>query len=182
MLALGLLALACGAAAQEAYVVGSAGRAHWDFDCGPTGCERNTTAWRVAAGYRFNRVVALEGFYFDLGRARSSDFLLDGRLGATGVGVQTLVGWRFEQADLAGKVGLADMRNDFRASPTSPYSSTRVHRTELIAGLMLAYRLTPSTGLRLDFDMMTVALNGDALFFSRGANVSTVLLGVMFRF
>jgi hypothetical protein len=182
LLTLGLQGLAISAAAQEAYGAGAVGRSSWAFDCGANGCDRSTTSWRLAGGYWFNRVVAVEGFYFDLGRARSTDFSLDGRLGATGFGAQTLVGWRFADADLAGKIGLADMRNEFRAAPTSSYASSRVHRTELIAGFMAAVRLSPGVAVRLDADIVTVALNGDALFYSRGSDVTTVWLGLMIRF
>lgn len=182
LLALALQTFAPGTAAQEAYGTGSAGRSSWAFDCGPAGCQRNTTAWRVAAGYRFNRVVALEAFYMDLGRARSSDFSLDGQLGAKGAGAQALIGWQFGDVDLAGKIGLAGMRNDFRPSPTSSYSSSTARHTELIGGLMGAYRITPNVALRLDVDIVTVALEGDLFFYSRGSDVTTLMLGVMVRF
>jgi hypothetical protein len=181
---LGLMAqaLASGASAQESYVLGSAGRSDWAYDCGPSGCERNTGSWRVAAGYRFNRVVAVEGFYFDLGRARSSDYSVNGRLGATGFGVETLLGWQFGDVELAAKLGLASMRNDFRTEAANSAPSTSVHRTEFIAGVTGTYRVTPGIGVRLDADYVTVALDGDALFYSRGSNVTTVLLGLMVRF
>ena len=182
LVALGLQAMALGAIAQEAYAAGSAGRADWALGCGPAGCQRGTTAWRVAAGYRFNRVVALEAFYLDLGRARSSDFSVDGRLGATGLGAQALLGWQSDDLELAGKIGLAGMRNSFQASPTSLYPSTSVRRTELIGGLMGAYRLTPNVSLRLDVDIVTVALEGDLVFFSRGSDVTTLMVGMMVRF
>jgi hypothetical protein len=182
LVALGLQGLALCAAAQQPYLVAAVGRSNWAFDCGSNGCQRGTTSWRLAAGYRFNRLVALEGFYFDLGRATSSDFSLDGKLGATGAGVQALIGWQFGKFDLTGKIGLAGMTNDFRASPTSAHASTRVHRTELVGGMMGAYQLTPSLSLRMDVDILTVALDGDALFYSRGSDVGTVLLGLMHRF
>jgi len=182
LLALALQGIAFGAVAQEAYAVGSAGRSNWAIDCGPGSCQRSTSAWRVAAGYRFNRVVALEAFYADFGRARSSDFLLDGSLGATGAGVQTLIGWQFGDFDFAGKIGAARMRNDFRASPTSAYPSAAVHRNELIGGLMGAYRITPNLAVRLDVDIVTVALDGDFVFYARGSDVTTLMLGLMFRF
>jgi hypothetical protein len=181
-LALMAQGLVSAASAQERYVIGSAGRSDWAYDCGPSGCQRNTVAWRVAAGYRFNRAVALEGFYFDLGRARSSDYSVNGRLGATAFGVETLLGWQFGEVELAGKLGVASMRNDFRSQTANSDPSTSVHRTEFIAGVTGTYRVTPSVGVRLDADYVTVALNGDALFYSRGANVTTVLLGLVVRF
>jgi len=182
LFALSMQALAFGAVAQEAYVGGSAGRSSWAYDCGPTGCQRNATAWRVAAGYRFNRVVALEAFYVDFGHAQNSYYAVNGRLSATGLGLQTLLGWRFGDFDLAGKIGLAAMRNEFRAAPTSSYSSTSRHRTELVGGLMSAYHVTPRLAVRMDVDVLTVALDGDAIYYSRGSDVTTVLLGVVFRF
>jgi len=177
-----LQGLAFGAAAQDAYVVGSLGRASWDFDCGTNGCQRGTNAWRVGAGYRFNRVLALEAFHFDFGRARSSDYALDGTLGGAALGVQALVGWQFDVLDFAGKIGLARVRSEFRAAPTSGYESTTVHKGELMGGLMAAWRVTPGLAVRLDVDIVTLALNGDSLYFSRGSNVTTLLLGVAYRF
>jgi hypothetical protein len=182
LMAVCLLGLAFGAAAQEAYLAGGLGRSNWNFDCGPRGCDRNTASWRVAAGYRFNRVVALEGFYSDYRRARSSDFTLDGELGGTAVGVQTLLGWDFGTAEVAGKIGLASIRADFRPAPTSTYSASQRSNSEVIGGLMVAYRLTPKLSIRLDADIVTVALNGDAFFYSRGADVTTFTLGLMYRF
>jgi hypothetical protein len=182
LMVLCLQALAFGAAAQEAYVAGGLGRSNWNFDCGPNGCDRNTTAWRVAAGYRFNRIVAVEAFYFDFGRARSSQPSLDGELGGTAAGAEALVGWQFGVFDVAGKLGLASVRSDFRPAPTSFDVATRARHTELIGGLMGAYRVTPNVALRLDVDIVTVALDSDAIFYRRGADVTTVLLGVAFRF
>jgi hypothetical protein len=180
--ALCLQTLALGAVAQEAYVAGGVGQSNWNFDCGSNGCDRNTTAWRAAAGYRFNRIVALEAFYFDFGRARSSSAALDGTLGGTAVGLEALIGWQFGAFDLAGKIGLASVRADFRPAPTSFDVATRVRNTEVIGGLMGAYRITPNVALRLDVDIVTVALERDTIFFRRGADVTTVLFGVALRF
>jgi hypothetical protein len=107
---------------------------------------------------------------------------VDGALGATRAGVQSLIGWQFGAFDLAGKIGLSEMTNDFRASPRSSYSSISVHRTELVGGLMSAYHLTPNLSIRMDADILTVALNGDAVFYSGGSDVTTVLFGLMYRF
>lgn len=177
-----LQALASGAAAQEAYIAGSAGQSNWNFDCGPNGCDRNTTAWRVAAGYRFNRVVAVEAFYVDFGRARSSTPALDGELRGNATGIEALVGWQFGAFDVAGKLGLASVRADFRPAPSSFDVATSVRNNEVIGGLMGAYRFTPNLALRLDVDIVTVALDRNGFFYWRGADVTTWLLGLAFRF
>jgi hypothetical protein len=182
LIAFCLQGLALSAAAQEAYVAGGLGQSSWNFDCGPNGCDRTTNSWRVAAGYRFGKVVAVEGFYFNFRRARSSDASLDGELGGTALGVQALLGYQFGAVDFAGKVGLAQVRADFRPSPTSFDVATISNNTEFIGGLMGAYRFTPNLALRLDFDIVTVALNSAGLFYSRGADVSTISLGLMYRF
>lgn len=182
LMALGLLAASCGAAAQEAYLMGAAGRASWNFECGPQGCQRGSTAWQLAAGYRFNRLVAVEALYLDMGRARSSDYALNGRLGGTALGAQVLLGWRIGDIDLAGKIGWAQVQADFRPAPGSLDVAERRHHNEVIGGLMGAYHLTPDLSIRLDVDIVTVALNSDFLFYSRGADVTTVLLGAMLRF
>lgn len=182
LIGLFLQALAFGASAQEAYFSGGIGRSNWNFACGPDGCNRDTPSWRAAVGYRFNQVVAVESFHFDFRRARSSQPSLDGELGATAQGVQALLGWRFGDVDLAGKIGLAEVRAEFRPAPTS-FELARVSRhTEVIGGLMAAYRLTQSLSLRFDADVVTVALDSGGLFYARGADVTTLTLGLMYRF
>jgi hypothetical protein len=177
-----LLGLSLDARCQQAYVTGGAGASNWSLDCGSSGCSRNPTSWRVAAGYRLNHVVAFEGFYIDLGRARSSDFSTDGSLASTGLGVQTLLGWDFGTVELAGKIGWARMRNRFQAAPTSPYESLSRNRNEVIGGLMAAWHVAPNLSIRFDADIVTVALDGDFVYYARGADVTTYMLGVMLRF
>ena len=184
LLLCGLLAAAFGACAQEAYVTGGVGRSNWNFiDCGASGCDRNKTAWRFAAGYRFNRLVAAEAFYFDFGRSRSSSPSLDGELRGRAGGAQALLGWQFSTFELAGKIGLASVRADFRPAPSNVGdTSARSTHTEVIAGVMAAYRVTPQLALRFDLDIVTVALSSDLIFYSRGADVTTLLLGVKYGF
>lgn len=182
LIALCLQALALGASAQEAYLAGGLGRSYWNFDCGPNGCDRTTASWRIAAGYRFNRLVAVEGFHFDFRRARSSETYLDGELAGTALGVQALLGWQVGEVELAGKIGLAEVRSDFRPAPTSFYAAKVSRHTEVIGGLMAAYRLTPNLSLRLDVDVVTVALDSGDIFYARGADVTTYMLGLMYRF
>lgn len=177
-----LLAPVPDARAQGLYLTGSAGQAHWGLDCGSAGCSRNPGAWRVAAGWQLNHVVALEAFQIDLGRARSSEFMTDGTLAASGPGVQALVGWDFGNFGMAGKIGLARLRIAFDAAPTSSYASQRLHSNELIGGLVLAWHATPKLSVRFDADIVTVALNGDALYYSRGGDVVTSTLGLALRF
>lgn len=177
-----LLAPVPDARAEGLYLAGSAGSAHWSLDCGGNGCARDPGAWRLAAGWRLNPVVAFEAFYLDLGRARSSEASTDGTLAASGLGVQTLLGWDFGSVALAGKIGVARMRIAFDAAPTSLYGSERVRRNELVGGLAAAWHATPRLSFRFDADIVTVALNGDALFYSRGADVVTATLGAMLRF
>jgi len=183
LLAMCLNGVACGVAAQEAYIAAGLGSSNWNFDvCGTTGCDRSTSSWRVAAGYRFNRIVAVEGFYFNFRCARSSSFLFDGETCGTALGVQALLGYQFGAVDFAGKIGLAAVQSDFRPSPTSFDVAAVSRNTELSAGLMGAYRFTPNLALRLDIDIVTVALNSDGIFYSKGADVTTIMLGVMVRF
>jgi hypothetical protein len=188
LLAMCLNGMACGVAAQEAYVAGGIGSSDWSFDdCGTTGCDGSTSSWRVAVGYRFSRAFALEGFYFNYRCARASSFSLDGELCGTALGVQALLGYQFGAVDFAGKVGLAEVRSDFRASDTSFYSSSVSRSTVLSLGLMAAYRFTPNLALRLDVDTVPVGLN--TFWFQQllglkvdGAEVTTITLGVMVRF
>jgi hypothetical protein len=47
---------------------------------------------------------------------------------------------------------------------------------------MGAYRVTPNISLRLDVDIVTVALDSSGIFYARGADVTTFMLGLMYRF
>ncbi len=182
LLALVLQGVACGATAQEAYVTGGAGQSRWNFDCGPNGCDRGTTAWRLGAGYRFNRIVAVEAFYYDFGRARSSTPALDGTFGASAAGLEVLVGWQFGAFDVAGKIGGASVRSDFRPAATSFNVAQSARHNEVIGGLMGAYRFTPNLAARLDVDIVTAALESNGVFYSRGSDIVTVVASVMIRF
>ena len=178
LLAMCLNGVACGVAAQEAYIAAGLGSSNWNFDvCGTTGCDRSTSSWRVAAGYRFNRIVAVEGFYSNFGCARSSSVSLDGDLCGTALGVQALLGYQFGAVDFAGKVGLAGVRYDYHPSAASFNRSSVSRSTEPNFGLMGAYRFTPNLALRLDVDSPPAEL-----FFTSGANVHTITLGVMYGF
>jgi hypothetical protein len=181
-LALLLQGLACGAGAQEMYVAGAFGQASWNFDCGPNGCDRRTTAWRMAAGYRFNRVVAVEVFHMDFGRARSSTASLDGAFAAKASGAQVLAGCQFGGFDIAGKIGGASVLSEFEPSATSFDVAQRVRRTELIGGLMGGYRFTPNFGVRLDVDVVTAALDSNGIYYSRGSDIVTVVGGFVWNF
>ena len=183
LLAMCLNGVACGVAAQEAYIAAGLGSSNWNFDvCGTTGCDRSTSSWRVAAGYRFNRIVAVEGFYFNFRCARSSSVSLDGDLCGTALGVQALLGYQFGVVEFAGKVGLAGVRSDYHPSATNFNRSNASRNTELNIGLMGAYRFTPNLALRLDVDTVPVALWSDGFFFTSGANVHTITLGMMYGF
>jgi hypothetical protein len=100
LIALCLQALALSANAHAAYLAGGLGRSNWNFDCRPSGCDQTTASWRVADGYRFNRGVAVEGFFFDFCRARSPQPSLVGELAGTALGIQALLGWQVGEVDL----------------------------------------------------------------------------------
>lgn len=177
-----LLAMGGAARAQEPYVAASAGQSSWNFDCGPTSCDRTGNTWRAAAGVRFNRIFAVEAFLLDLGRTRSSQPGIDGDWRARAPGVQALIGWQTRGFDLAGKIGLASVRTQFSAAPASfSVSETRTN-SELIGGVMLGYHFTGHLALRFDFDIVTVALDSYGVFYSRGADVSTASLGLAWHF
>lgn len=176
------MAAATLAQAQSFHVAGSVGRANWsDLDC-DGGCDRNTTAVRLAGGAWFNRVVGAEAFVMDMGTARSSDYSLDGELRGRAFGGVVLLGWRGESFDIAGKLGVARVHSRFTAAPTSAYRSESKRSNEPVGGMMLAVRATPQLSLRFDYDVMTVALIGGVYLYGRGADVHTLSLGASYSF
>jgi len=170
------------AQAQSFHVAASVGRADWsDLDC-DGGSDRNTTAFRVAAGAWFNRVVGAEAFAMDMGTARSSDYWLDGKLRGRALGAVALLGWRAERFDIAGKLGVASVHSRFSAAATSGWPSESKRSTEPVGGMMLAVRATPQLSVRFDYDVMTVALIGGVYLYGRGADVHTLSLGASYAF
>lgn len=176
------LAAATLAQAQSFYVAGTVGRSTWsDLDC-DRGCDRHTTGLRVAGGAWFSRAFAAEAFVMDMGTARSSDALLDGRLRGRALGAVALLGWRGERFDIAGKLGAASVHSRFTAAPTSNWPSDSKSSTEPVGGMMLAVRATPQLSVRFDVDVMTVALIGGVFLYGRGADVHTFSLGASYAF
>ena len=56
------------------YLGASIGQSKFKNDCGASGvsCDMKDTAWKFLGGYQFNRCIAAEGAYTDLGSAKSS--------------------------------------------------------------------------------------------------------------
>jgi hypothetical protein len=180
-----VLLLPAGAMASEVrgfYAGASVGASEWENDCGGRICSREDIALRVMAGYRLNRVVAFEAYYADLGGADALDFSLDGRLRGRAFGASTTLGWRAPGFEIGAKLGFAIVRAAFRASPTSYYPSETVHNTEASAGLVGAVDLSERLALRLDIDLVTVALVSDGIYYARGADVFSYTLGLAYRF
>ncbi|MEJ6023479.1 outer membrane beta-barrel protein [Ramlibacter sp. PS4R-6] len=122
------------------------------------------TAFKVFGGYQFNRSVALEGGYFDLGRFGYSAHTaptgtLNGNMQLRGlnldlVGTFPLVG----NLSALGRVGVTSTRarDNFSASGAAsvPYASSSASQrsTDIKLGAGLAYAFTPSLSMRVELE------------------------------
>src|SRR5688572_4868760 len=144
------------------YIGGNVGQSRYRNTCDgvPIPCDDKDTGFRVFAGYKFHRNLAVETGYFDLGKASAS--------GAFGGGVVTLEGkvrgWEllgvvtvpvWQQLSVLAKVGVARSRTS--ATGTAALGgvaagvSAKENSTDFTYGLGVEYAFTPNIGARLEW-------------------------------
>jgi OmpA-OmpF porin, OOP family len=144
-------------------------------------------AWKVLAGYDFNRYIATELSYFDLGSYTFNANLLpaktlNGRAGMTGYGLDVVatvpISERFSGLVRAG-VTQSSVKQSFHSSTTSP--SGFVNRKDRDAegkfGVGLQFAVTDAFSVRAEWEQYRLP---DNQFTDNRANLAT--LGVVYRF
>lgn len=179
-------ALACAlpAAAEEHkgfYVGGTLGQATARGACdgiaGPgVTCSDSDGAWRLLAGYQFTRNFSAEAGYHDFGKVSASSPLGSAEIKSSafelvGVGAMPL-GERFS---LYGKLGLYVA--DSKGSNSLGFSASD-SATDLTFGAGLQYALTPSLGLRGEFQRYS-DVGGDNV--GKG-DIDVLSVGLLWRF
>ena len=109
LLAIGTLAFAGTVSAQtpglsSVYIGGTLGQSEYKDGCtGVASCDEKDTAWRLLAGYQFNRYFAAELGYHDLGSVSAPGASVDGTAWElVGLGAYPV----FEKVSLYGKLGV----------------------------------------------------------------------------
>ena len=175
--------LAAGAAHAEGYAGLAAGVARVEVDCeGATVCDRSDTAAKVFGGYKFTPNIALEGTYFNFGKAKFAGPVpglgtVTGDIKASGLGIGAAFFGQFG-SDWSGvaRLGIASIKTKVSASASGASGSDDETKAQPYFGLGLGYAVTKS---------MTVDLAAD---FTRGeyagekANIRAVTLGATFSF
>jgi OOP family OmpA-OmpF porin len=166
------LALACVAASSVAadapwYVGGGIGVSN--FDCpAASSCDTSDQAYKVYAGYRLSRQVALEAGYSDLGKttATAADSLTETK--PRGITAHVVGLWPFtERFSLLGRLGV--IYGDSKVTGSAPTRNEK--GTEFAWGVGLHFDLVPDVAVRLEWER-----------FHFRDDVDAITLGVMARF
>ena len=138
---------------------------------GVPACDDKDTAWRILGGYQFNKNLAVELGYTDLGEASASGASLE----ANAIEVVAVGSWPFTpQFSAYGKVGF--FRGDAELSDSS--GSVSESNTDLTYGIGVRWDFTKNLGLRAEYQIYT-NLGGGALVES---DVDVISIGVIWKF
>ena len=121
-------------------------------------CDRNDTHWKLFAGRQLGEAFDVQVVYFDAGRFKGGDTTplgteFGGTFKVSGVGLTGGYRWALAPSwSLAGRVGIAAVRTRFTYADPSIDSASDT-TAQPLAGLSVAYAITPAVRLSLDYDM-----------------------------
>jgi len=196
--------------AQESggYLGGSLGQAKYagGAPC-PGECDNADTAWRIFAGYQFNRYFSTELGYADLGQTSARNIFAGGGITffTTGTLDSAVTAWDLvgvgalplsERFSLFGRLGMyqADVKNrrsnqsfssSFGPSPGSPIGApvvaeSSVNPSGVAAGLGARYDFTRHLGVRAEWQRYSKVDTGAS---ARGEiDVDLLSVGLLYRF
>jgi opacity protein-like surface antigen len=165
--------------AQETgfYLGGSIGQMEAEGDCPSAfSCDLKDSAWKVFAGYRVNRHLAIEGTYADWGeisvRTTAAGVPVTGMSEQTGWGVAGLgilpLGDRFS---LFGKLGVMVGERETRVgAPGFPSVVDSDDGSELHFGFGAGFNFTRNLGLRAEWERL------------EDSEIDVVSIGLQYRF
>jgi OOP family OmpA-OmpF porin len=154
------------------YIGGSMVSMEADGTCpGGFSCDFKDTGWKIFAGYRVNRHLAIEGTYGAWGEITVSAGANRGTgeidsMGIAAVGILPL-GDRFE---LFAKAGMASSEQRFTVTGPAIAGTASRDETEFHFGLGATYRLTKNFGIRAEWERLD------------DSEVNLFSLGVQYRF
>jgi OOP family OmpA-OmpF porin len=183
MVFIAAVALAASAAAQaQFYVGGNVGLGRVDVDCSDIpDCDKTAVGFKAYGGYRFDNGWAVEGGYFDWGKATASDSGLSLDVKSTGFGVGLAYFLPLTE-QWTGVFRFGGMQNRGRLDATDGTVSVGESKNEIFAygGLGLAYRLTPQLAItaEADFSRTRWCFDGEC----ESANVQLYSIGLRYSF
>jgi Outer membrane protein beta-barrel domain len=152
--------LAAGSASAADFSIGlGAGTDRGRVDCVASfACDRGSAAWKLFAAYKVSQAVDVQAVWFDAGRFEGGDTTplgteFGGTFKVSGLGLTGGYRWDFAPSwSLAGRAGIAAMRTRFDYA-NAAFGSVSKTTVQPLLGLGLAYAITPSVRLSLDYDV-----------------------------
>lgn len=152
--------LAAGVASAADFSIGAAAgidRGHGEC-VASFSCDRTDTHWKLFAGRQLGDAFDVQVVYFDAGRFKGGDTTplgteFGGSFKVSGVGLTGGYRWALAPSwSLAGRVGIAAVRTRFTYADPSIDSASDT-TAQPLAGLSVAYAITPVVRLSLDYDV-----------------------------
>ena len=199
----GTSALAAGADGSGIYIGAGAGASRGKIDDGSinqsllslgfsnasTTKSENSTAYKAFVGYSFNRYIAIEGGYFDLGKFSFDSTVqppgtLHGEIKASGFNLDAVLSYPFmEGFSVFARAGVQNAKSKANFSGTGsvvvvqPESSET--KTDWKAGLGLGYEFSMGIGVRGEWERYRIA---DGTNSGDKSNVDVFGLSIYYKF
>ena len=161
------ISLLAGVSYASPYVSVSAGSSTVDACDGVANCDDGSTGFKLLGGYKFNPNMAIEGGYFDFGKASAPGDTLK----VNGFGVGGAFHYDVNSDfGVVGRLGVANMKGEDSALSISESS------TQLYGGLGLGYKVAPNWSVDAAYDFSKAKLAGKKI------NVHLFSVGLTFAF
>jgi OmpA-OmpF porin, OOP family len=181
--------LACGGALAQAqtqetgfYAGASIGQSEAkDMDCaGLPSCDKKDTAWKLFGGYQFNRYIAAEGAYTDLGKVKASGPAGSVEIKSNAWEALAVGSYPIGTTGLAPYIKGGLYRGETK---TSGLVSGKETNTDWTAGLGLRYDITRSVAVRAEWQRYNGVDAGSPGGSAIGdSDVDVLSLGALFKF
>jgi len=161
------VSLLAGVSYAGPYVSISAGSSTVDACDGVANCDDGSTGFKLLGGYKFNPNMAIEGGYFDFGKASSQGDTF--KVNGFGVGGA----FHFDvnsDFGVVARLGVANMKGEASASSSSETS------TQLYGGFGLGYKVAPNWSVDAAYDFSKAKFDGEKV------NAHLFSVGLTFAF
>jgi OOP family OmpA-OmpF porin len=159
-------AVSASAADYGWYIGGNVGQSKFKEDCGGLTCDDTDTGYKLYGGYSFNKYLALELGYVDLGKTTFSGTVLGtparGDIKGSGVNFGVVGTAPFGSGWAAfGKLGV--ISGEAKASVAIPGASGSLKETstEISYGVGVSYDVTPAGAVRGEWDRYRFDFQGN---------------------
>jgi OOP family OmpA-OmpF porin len=160
------LSFATSAFAQGAYIGGAVGVADADIDCaGTLACDTQSTGYKAFAGYKFNRFVAAEIGYMNLGKSTATvdvGPLVDVAIKNSGftAGVAGFLPFS-QQFTGVGRLGVYFNKTKVSGASGGFGVSMDESNTSAYAGLGVGFAVTKQLSIDAGFDVTNMEFQGE---------------------